>query len=529
MFNPIILNQASLSWPDGTTCLHPISVAFSAGLTSIVGPNGAGKTSLLKLVTGKLTPTTGHITVTGPVGALPQDLTLDVTATVAELLGVADVLAALAAIEAGDPDPRHFEAIGHRWDAEAQAQRALADAGLDFGLDRLIGTLSGGEAVLTAIAGLRLARNPVTVLDEPTNNLDADTRARLYSMLQGWPGTLLVASHDVALLRLADQIAELRDGQLNIHGGNWDTYLAQVATEQQAAQRELATAEQRLRAEQRQRAVLQQKLARRERLAARKATQGIGKMAQDYLGNRAERSAAKLRTDGADDLDAARQAVEAAEAKLRDDQQIAIDLPDPQVGSGRRLAEFIDTTGRDHVLQGPERVALVGPNGVGKTVLIETLLGLRDQHRSPVQARLLTERVSYLPQRLDRADDDQSVLVNVGRLAPLRTPGQIRNRLARFGLRGDAVHRPMGTLSGGERFRATLAGLLLAEPPAQLLILDEPTNNLDLATIDVLVAALAGYRGGLLVVSHDEDFLTRLGVPRQLVLEPEGVVREVIG
>lgn len=211
---------------------------------------------------------------------------------------------------------------------------------------------------------------------------------------------------------------------------------------------------------------------------------------------------------------AARSAVEDAGARVRDDDRVRIDLPDPGVGAGRRLAEIPDAAGTVQVIQGPERVALVGPNGVGKTRLVESLV------------RSISARVGYLPQRLDHLDDALAVLDCVRAAAPTVEPATIRNRLARFGLRGDSVLRPLGTLSGGERFRAALADLLLAEPPAQLLILDEPTNNLDLATVEVLVDALAEYRGGLLVVSHDDEFLARLGAVRTLVLGSDGTLVE---
>src|SRR5690606_27022174 len=134
----------------------------------------------------------------------------------------------------------------------------------------------------------------------------------------------------------------------------------------------------------------------------------------------------------------------------------------------------------------------------------------------------LTDRVGYLPQRLDGLDEQASMLENVERAAPSVPPGELRSRLARFLLRGDSVHRPVATLSGGERFRVSLARLLLADPPAQLLVLDEPTNNLDLDSIDQLVDALRSYRGALLVVSHDDAFLGRLGLDAIWELDVDG-------
>ena len=125
---------------------------------------------------------------------------------------------------------------------------------------------------------------------------------------------------------------------------------------------------------------------------------------------------------------------------------------------------------------------------------------------------------------MDGLDEDASVLENVRAAAPDLPTAEMRNRLARFLLRGAAVDRPVSTLSGGERFRVALARLLLADPPPQLLVLDEPTNNLDIDTVDQLVGALSSYRGAVLVVSHDDAFLARLGVDLTLELTPEGLV-----
>ena len=172
-------------------------------------------------------------------------------------------------------------------------------------------------------------------------------------------------------------------------------------------------------------------------------------------------------------------------------------------------------------------MALTGANGVGKTTLLESLVHPA-RARAPgrmAQATAFTDRIGYLPQRLDGLDDGASVLDQVRAAAPRTPPQQVRAQLARFLLRGDAVHRQVGTLSGGERFRVSLARVLLADPPAQLLVLDEPTNDLDLQTTDQLVSALAAYRGGLLVVSHDDAFLDRLGITTWLELDQDGRLR----
>lgn len=187
----VVLDRLTFTWPDGSVALDGVSGAFSAGRTGLVGRNGSGKTTLLRLIAGELTPTSGQLTITDEVAYLPQQLTLATDRRVAELLGIAAPLDAVRAIEEGDPDPAHFEAVGNDWDIEARAEVALAEAGLDPGfLDRTVGELSGGEAVLVAVAGIRLRRAPITLLDEPTNNLDRDARApgRHGALLEGHAG-----------------------------------------------------------------------------------------------------------------------------------------------------------------------------------------------------------------------------------------------------------------------------------------------------------------------------------------------------
>ncbi|MBN9189732.1 MAG: ABC-F family ATP-binding cassette domain-containing protein [Microbacterium sp.] len=545
----IVLDRVSFAWPDGSPALAEVSGSFGSGRTGLVGRNGSGKSTLLRLIAGELAPGSGHIATTADVAYLPQQLTLAVDRPVAELLGVAETLAALRAIEAGDADPRHFEAVGSDWDVEARATAALAEAGLPAdALDRRVGELSGGEAVLAAVCGIRLRGAPIALLDEPTNNLDRDARARLGELVRGWRGTLVVVSHDLALLELMDDTAELYDSELSVFGGPYSAWRTWLDGEQDAARQAERTAAQTLRREKRERIAAETTLSHRAAMG-RKA-QLEKRVPKIIAGGRkmsAEVSAGKLRGEKADREASARAALDAAGRRVRGDAALHIDLPDPDVPSGRRIATITDGA-HAWVVQGPERVALIGPNGIGKPTLLEELVGshaggvgnsskidgdaanradsgdVGSILRSSLDAWPHTDRIGYLPQRVDGLDEDASVLENVRAAAPDLPTAEMRNRLARFLLRGAAVDRPVSTLSGGERFRVALARLLLADPPPQLLVLDEPTNNLDIDTVDQLVGALSSYRGAVLVVSHDDAFLARLGVDLTLELTPEGLV-----
>ncbi|MFJ4999963.1 ABC-F family ATP-binding cassette domain-containing protein [Microbacterium sp. NPDC088619] len=551
LHSSVTLDRLTFTWPDGTTALDAVSGSFGSGRTGLVGRNGAGKSTLLRLMAGELTPTSGFVTATGEVAYLPQQLTLDVDRRVADLLGVAVPLDAVRAIGAGDVDQAHFDAVGDDWDIEARAEMSLGEAGLapEF-LDRTVGELSGGEAVLVAIAGIRLRRAPITLLDEPTNNLDRDARAKLAAMVGAWKDTLIVVSHDLSLLELMDDTAELYAQTLSVFGGPYSEWRAWLDAEQEAARQAEVTAKQEFRKEKRQRIEAEVKLAHRARTAKKaEIEKRVPKIVAHGRKMAAEVSAGRLRTEVGAKEDAARTALDEAGRRLRSEASMKIELPDPQVSRSRRIAMIGDGES-SWIIQGPDRVALIGRNGAGKTTLLERLVAdaaggslhnsgdsasggaerptaravgedLRS-HGAQLAATALTDRIGYLPQRVDGLDEKRSVYENIADAAPQVPEKELRNRLARFLIRGATAERPVAALSGGERFRVALAKLLLSDPAPHLVVLDEPTNNLDIDTVDQLVEALRAYRGAVLIVSHDDAFLARLDLDLTLEIQPDG-------
>ncbi|WMX44165.1 ABC-F family ATP-binding cassette domain-containing protein [Streptomyces roseicoloratus] len=523
----ITCTSLSFSWPDGTSVLDDFRLAVGPGRTGLVGLNGSGKSTLLKLIAGELTPSAGSVRIAGEVGYLPQNLVLHTGLRVDQALGIDGTRAALHAIESGDTAEEHFAAVGDDWDVEERALAVLDQLGLGgIGLDRTIGEISGGESVLLRLAALLLARPEVLLLDEPTNNLDRHARRRLYEAMDAWSGVLVVVSHDRELLERVDQIADLRDGEVTWYGGAWSDYRAALAAEQEAAERMVRVAEADVQRQKRELQDAQSKLARRKRYAQKSyENKVVPRIVANNRRAAAEVSSGKHRALHADRLAEARSRLDAAVEAVRDDDEIRIELPRTTVHPGRDVLLLRDLelpygarVGGEFELRGPERVALVGRNGAGKTTLLRTLAGELAPVAGEVSVRV---PMRFLPQRLDLLDDERSVVENVARFAPGATVNEIRARLARFLFRGARADRRAGTLSGGERFRATLAALLLAEPAPQLLLLDEPTNNLDLASVHSLTSALDAYEGALVVVSHDVPFLESLGITRWLRLDGE--------
>ncbi|MDT7841527.1 ABC-F family ATP-binding cassette domain-containing protein [Streptomyces justiciae] len=517
----------AFSWPDGTPVFEDLDIAFGPGRTGLVGVNGSGKSTLLKLIAGELTPADGTVRVAGEVGHLPQNVTLDTTLRVDEVLGIADRRAALHAIEAGDVSEEHFETVGDDWDAEERALATLGELGLGhIGLDRTVGEVSGGESVLLRLAALLLRRPEVLLLDEPTNNLDLYARRRLYAAVASWSGVMVIVSHDRELLELVDQIADLRAGEVTWYGGNFSAYEESLATEQEAAERMVRVAEADLKRQKRELVEAHTKLAQRTRYANKMYENKREPRAVMKLRKRsAQVSAAKHRIMHEGKLAEAKERLDEAVEAVRDDDVIRVDLPYTAVPPGRDVLTLMDLElaygarvkgGFD--LRGPERVALVGRNGAGKTTLLRTIAG----ELAPVSGEAHAHvPLRFLPQRLDVLDDELSVAENVARFAPAATNNRVRARLARFLFRGARADQQAATLSGGERFRAALAALMLAEPAPQLLMLDEPTNNLDMASVRQLTSALESYEGALIVASHDLPFLESIGITRWLMLDGE--------
>jgi ATPase subunit of ABC transporter with duplicated ATPase domains len=529
----LVAERLTYSLPDGRALFQDLTLSFGRERTGLVGPNGSGKTTLARLLAGELTPTGGTVQRRAALAVLPQEFRPPPHAPMAVVLRIDARLAALERMEAGEASVADLEVVGDDWDLPDRAAAVLARLGLGhLPLDRPVGALSGGEGTRVALAGLALGHPDFLLLDEPTNHLDAASREALYAFVTGWSGGLLCVSHDRALLRRMDRMVELSGLGVRIYGGNYDAYRSLRSAEDAAAERELDSAKAALRSAERAAREQRERQARREAQGRRdRATANLPKILLN--GRKAQAQATGARVRAVTEREVAERRVRAEDARRRVEERALprFVLASSQLPAGRTVLELEGVTVhypgaarpvlRDAALRmvGPERVGLVGPNGSGKSTLLRVAIGSLEAASGRVR-RLPDAEIAFLDQRGAALEPDLTVLENFRARFPAMDATAARYALARFLFSDEAALQPVGTLSGGQRLRLSLACILGGDRPPSLLVLDEPTNHLDLDALEALESALRGYDGALLVVSHDRDFLEAIGVERRVELGP---------
>jgi ATPase subunit of ABC transporter with duplicated ATPase domains len=527
---PASITISDLSWstPDGRTLFSNLDLSFGAERAGLVGRNGIGKSTLLRLISGDLTSQSGKVSVNGNLGILHQAVEVVPDRTIADLLGATEDLAILRRAEAGEATGEELAVAD--WALEARIAGALGRVGLNMEHETPVAALSGGQRTRASLAALVFSEPDFLLLDEPTNNLDRNGRRAVLDLLAGWRAGAIVVSHDRELLEIMDTIVELTSLGATRYGGNWSHYRERKMLELAAAQHDVADAERRVAEVARGAQARAERQARRDQAGRSKSAKGG--MPRIALGGLKERSEG---TSGENARLAERrraQAIEAAAAtreRIEILQPLSVAIPSTGLSANKTVLKADAVTagyepGRPVIrdlsfaVTGPERLAVTGPNGCGKTTLLAIITGKLQPWSGAV--RIMVD-YAMLDQRVSLLDPSISIRDNFRRINPQANENACRAALARFMFRADAALQVVSTLSGGQLLRAGLACVLAGSTPPSLLILDEPTNHLDIDSIEAVEAGLRAYNGALLIVSHDEAFLENIGTSRRLELSPE--------
>ncbi|KFF18652.1 ABC-F family ATP-binding cassette domain-containing protein [Chryseobacterium sp. JM1] len=528
----ILLQNMSYGFPGGDLLFHSIHLTIpSQTKSALVGSNGVGKSTLLKIIAHEIQPLEGSITVKGDMYYVPQMFGNFDHLTIAECLKIDQKLNALQKITSGEVDEEYFEILNDDWEIEERSQSALHEWKLeDLKLDQKLENLSGGQKAKVFLAGIQINTPDLILLDEPTNHLDLDGRKLLYSLIERTDAQVVMVSHDRTLLNLADTIFELSNQGISAYGGNYDFYAEQKEIEEEALHNDIHAKERALKkAKEKERETIERKQKLDARGKQKQEKSGVARIMMNTLRNNAEKNTSRLKGVHAEKISGISGDLRDLRSSLKNSDQMKVNFNDSSLHSGKILISAeninfkygIETLWKNTInleIRSGERISIKGSNGSGKTTLLKMLLG----NLNPSEGKMMRSDCNtiYVDQEYSLIKKDISVYefaqeFNDGAMQE----SEVKTLLSRFLFGKEAWDKKCGVLSGGERLRLLLCGLSISSKAPDMIILDEPTNNLDLQNVEILTASIKDYKGTLLVISHDEIFLEEIGVEREIILD----------
>lgn len=517
--------------PDKDVLFRDVNFVINKGeKLALIGNNGSGKSTLMQLIAGQLSPTKGQIICREPLYYVPQHFGQFSGQTVAQALQVEAKLRALHAILQGDVSVTNFTTLADDWEIEERTLAALTGWGLEgISLSHPMHLLSGGEKTRVFLAGIAVHAPAFILMDEPSNHLDDKGRERLYKFICNTPSALLIVSHDRKLLNLLTATYELTAGGVTYYAGNYDFYKEQKELAVGALQARLEEKEKELhkaRKQARETMERQQKHnVRGEKLSIKK---GVSRMAMNTLRDRAEKSTTRLSGVHEDKIQSLSEAASKLRTSLPDIKTMKVDFNSSSLHRGKILvmAKEINYAYQDKplwdsslsfVIKSGDRIHLKGSNGSGKSTLLKLITGALE----PTEGTLMrVEDLSsvYLDQEYSLVRDDLTVLDQLASFNRKLYDHELKTILNRFLFPASAWDKKCACLSGGEKMKLSLCCLMVNVRTPEIFILDEPTNNIDIRSMEILTATLKDYRGVVLLVSHDSIFAEQIGVDREIML-----------
>jgi ATPase subunit of ABC transporter with duplicated ATPase domains len=525
----LTLNSMSCTLPDGKRLLEKITFTLNdQEKAALVGNNGVGKSIVFRII-AKEFPYQGSVVAQQTPYYIPQLFGQFDHYTVGMALRVDSTLNALRRILNGQATDHDLSEVGDDWTLEDRIAEALEQWQLpNLTPDSRLSDLSGGQRTKVFLAGLTIHDPKFILLDEPTNHLDSFSRKLLYQFIERTAATMLITSHDRLLLNLLSPVFELSTKRLVRYGGNYEFYIRQRQVEIDALVHDVNNKEKAIRkAKEKARETIQrqQKLDARGKSKQMKA--GLPTILQKTFKDRAEKSTAKTIDVHADKIADLASELNSLREGIPDLSRMKLDIDNSALHTGKVMVEAAGVNVRysdlvwnedlSFTIYSGERIAVKGKNGSGKTTLLKIIQGnmtpsTGTAKRAPFKSLYIDQDYSFINDNITLSE--QARLFN----SSLLEEYEVNIRLNRFLFPKETWQKQCRLLSGGERMRLTLCCLSIAHTAPDMIILDEPTNNLDIQSVDILASALNEYKGTLVVVTHDDWFLQQIHTHREIVV-----------
>ena len=563
----ISIQQISYIHPDKEVLFSDLNFAISKGQKlGLVGNNGCGKSTLLQIIAGQLSPSSGVIVRPDDLYYIPQHFGQYDSLTIAQALRIERKQQALHAILSGDASNENFVVLDDDWNIEERSIATLDLWGLgQFTLSYPMNLLSGGEKTRVFLAGMDIHHPPVILMDEPTNHLDSSGRQRLYDWVEKCRSTLLVVSHDRTLLNLLPEICELEKHQINYYGGNYEFYKEQKTLMQEALQQRIEEKEKALRIAHK---VARETAERRDKQNVRgeknHIKKGVPRIVLNALQGKSEKSTSKLNSTHQEKAEKLRDERNQLRSSLSPTATLKTDFNSSSLHTGKILvtakeinfgyhpnsinshiqmnneANLADTgnhpspdsndiqdnsdfkqqlwqTPISFQLKSGDRLRIEGANGSGKTTLLKLITG----QFQPQEGNLTRMEFTYvyLNQEYSIIDNRNSILEQAYAFNNRNLPEhEIKTILNRYLFPASEWDKSCRKLSGGEKMRLAFCCLMISNNTPDMFILDEPTNNLDIQSIEIITATIKNYTGTVIVISHDDYFIQEIGIEQRILL-----------
>lgn len=563
----ISIQQISYIHPDKEVLFSDLNFAISKGQKlGLVGNNGCGKSTLLQIIAGQLSPSSGVIVRPDDLYYIPQHFGQYDSLTIAQALRIERKQQALHAILSGDASNENFVVLDDDWNIEERSIAALDLWKLgQFTLSYPMNLLSGGEKTRVFLAGMDIHHPSVILMDEPTNHLDSSGRQRLYDWVEKCRSTLLVVSHDRTLLNLFPEICELEKHQINYYGGNYEFYKEQKTLMQEALQQRIEEKEKALRIA---RKVARETAERRDKQNVRgeknNIKKGVPRIVLNALQGKSEKSTSKLNSAHQEKAEKLTDERNQLRGSLSPTATLKTNFNSSSLHTGKILvtakeinfgyhphsinshiqmnneANLADTgnhsspdshdiqdngdlkqqlwqTPISFQLKSGDRLRIEGTNGSGKTTLLKLITG----QLQPQEGNLTRMEFTYvyLNQEYSIIDDRNSILEQAYAFNKRNLPEhEIKIILNRYLFPASEWDKSCRKLSGGEKMRLAFCCLMISNNTPDMFILDEPTNNLDIQSIEIISATIKNYTGTVIAISHDDYFIQEIGIEQRILL-----------